>query len=138
MGIMKASELRIGNYVTQDEEFIQGIVGNTIVRFELGQIKLEPIHLTEKWLGKFGFEPEYKVDNGGTCEGFTSYQAGNGNTGMQQVLCDDDFTKFFFVRGTYPSYTPSEFEYHTVKVEYVHQLQNLYFAITGEELEING
>ena len=45
---MKASELRIGNYVSQDGEEIHGIVSLTIHRFQMGQIKLEPIPLTEE------------------------------------------------------------------------------------------
>ena len=41
--------------------------------------------------------------------------------------------KFYF-RKHYLS--NKEFEYEEIEVRYVHQLQNLYFALTGEELEI--
>lgn len=83
---------------------------------------VEPIPLTEEWLVKFGFE---KVnDNFMTIE---SYHYENKNCWI--YLIADGF----------------ELELNTLSernnlcrtYKYVHQLQNLYFALTGEELTIS-
>lgn len=45
---MKATELRINNYASQGGEIILGIVGNTLHKFEMREISLQPIPLTEE------------------------------------------------------------------------------------------
>ncbi|WP_131828098.1 hypothetical protein [Elizabethkingia anophelis] len=70
-----------------------------------------PIHLTEEWLVKLGFE---KSDSLSNCTKTT-----NGY-------------KFDFAGGEV-LYLDSVRLKH---IKYVHQLQNLYFALTGEELTI--
>jgi len=108
---MKASELRIGNYVyheptIDDWEIIQANPG-TMIQCEINPDGFDPIPLTEEWLLKFGFEPlgssrfDFKI--------FTYY------------LYDGSF------------YNQSS---RLSTIKYVHQLQNLYFALTDEELEI--
>lgn len=80
----------------------------------------EPIHLTEEWLVKFGFGRRLET-NGYYC--FT-----NGvielNHKFQLELFDsrpeEETTKNF-----------------NPPLQYVHQLQNLYYALNGEELTIN-
>jgi hypothetical protein len=57
---MEAKELRIGNYVLQDNEIISGITSNSIHKFDLGLIKLEPIPLTAEWFEKFAFGQTYR------------------------------------------------------------------------------
>ena len=133
---MEASELRMGNYV----EYCR----NPLV-YELKQIKgidyggeglfiqyysqdgsqypiniknLNAIPLTEDWLLKFGFEKkgnEYLI------------WKDNDPLGIEVV-----FWKFkeFYVNLVSPEYN------HELKnVKYVHQLQNLYFALTNKELK---
>ena len=76
----------------------------------------EPIPLTEEWLLKFGFEKS----GGGlylTYETFEMYYI-NGVLGLSARVSD-----------------PNE-GYIDTKIKYVHQLQNLHFALTGEELTI--
>lgn len=67
---------------------------------------IEPIPLTDEWLVKFGFEKSYKS----------------------------------FVKGDFTFITNHGLAYKLTIItnlpKYVHQLQNLYFALTGEELEI--
>ena len=117
---MKAKELRIGNWVE-----IQGLESKIILvdtegciceneyceDFENNNItqNLQPIPLTEEWLVKFGFE----------------YSDLNGDSGLWKIPP-------FQIYGKY-----NQFIYdYRLDVNYVHQLQNLYFALTGEELTI--
>lgn len=125
---MKATELRIGNWVKYSHlienvlhEFdsISGIFENNLVSiksrpytaFTLDSVN--PITLTEEWLLKFGFEED----------GHDWYF----------MSAKDRFTDI----GYSYSIKKNVFEVNEcemVEVKYVHQLQNLYFALTGEEL----
>jgi hypothetical protein len=70
----------------------------------------QPIPLTEEWLEKFGFE----------------YSDLNGDSGLWKIPP-------FQIYGKY-----NQFIYdYRLDVNYVHQLQNLYFALTGQELNQN-
>lgn len=114
---MKANELRIGNlvyYVDGDGYFYQ--LNITVIEDGITN-DFEPIPLTEEWLFRFGF---YETSRYGKYLEF--------NINQEQVLrfpiCKHSEKDFWYVlRGS-------------VKIQYVHQLQNLYFALTGEELEI--
>ena len=109
---MKANELRIGNYVLQDDEFISGITSNSIHKFDLELIKLEPIPITSEWCEKFGYydvnAPINFIKDEMTIDAHTLWNC-NG------MFIDDK-------NGVY--------------VKYVHQLQNLYFALYQKELTI--
>lgn len=116
--MIKSSELRIGNYV----EFIlkETSTLKTVCLFDLENISknmtgnYKPIPLTEEWLLKleFDIEEEWYVSVLGYDFGeIKIYPSPNG---------------FFFIEGV--------IEQH---IGYVHSLQNLYFALTGQELEIN-
>ncbi|MBE4949931.1 hypothetical protein [Chryseobacterium culicis] len=89
-------------------------------------IDLEPIELTEDWLLKFGFEKH----NDGSVSSQYSY-------GLNPVT-HDYLIYLIWIKDPirsdlpkYPFYLNGHFEMKTV-----HQLQNLYFALTGEELTI--
>ena len=131
---MKASELRIGNLVDLGNRIAKVIEINhlscVVVDLEETQDTIEdykrikPIPLTEKWLLNFGFK---------LAGDFT-------NTRVLDVVkhaydCSE-------IR-----YSPNEgllrFSNGGIKgstiipyVKHVHQLQNLYFALTGEELTL--
>lgn len=115
---MKASELRYGNWVkrdTQPDGF--QIDYNSFGTCMIHPSWYEPIPLTKAWFSKFGFE--HRVTNN------DDYFAKGG-----QCFC---FETYFYL------YIP---EKKTVlgtrnPIKYVHQLQNIYFALTGEELSIN-
>jgi len=117
---MKASELRIGNYILFSED-------NTI--FEVGSIEekgftvqnkeettwieayqFEPITLTEEWLLKFGFQK-----NG--C----------------YYISEETNIEFYLTNGKLYCELHGETIFN---IENVHQLQNLYFALSGGELTI--
>ena len=108
---MKANELRIGNYILNDGVVVKAD-GRTIFDIWSGTSKkYEPIHITEEWLIKFGFEydPDYE-----------GYELADG----LYFECDktSGVTKFY-IKG---------FEH----IKHVHQLQNLHFIGYGKELAI--
>lgn len=75
--------------------------------------KIKPIHLTEEWLLKFGFEK----DNAGS---------------FSSKMIDNYSIRIWYVSGAF-RWTANYF--CSAELKYVHQLQNLYFALTGQELE---
>lgn len=117
---MKANELRIGN-------FLQGKDGKLAVVCEIYEeeykaysgmitkLPTTPIPLTEKWLIDFGF-------SGQPCDYAKD----------KLIVCLKDSDSFHTKGRTYyNSWVILE-----KQPKYVHQLQNLYFALTGEELKI--
>lgn len=77
---------------------------------------LDPISLTEEWLLKFGFEKK----------SLDSYEIG-----WDTLRLDPNDM------GSYDAKEPGDFNpICNLPIQYVHQLQNLYFAIEGKELEI--
>ena len=115
---MKASELRICNLIfTHKEEIIvvKDIDIEGLILFKEDQnifdFKCKPIPLTEERLLKFGFEKDTR-----------------------------DRVMFMFKNFKISIESESFIHYsmysNHAKIKYVHQLQNLYFALTGEELTI--
>ena len=140
---MEAKELRIGNYIKSHDEIIEvssiedGIksnivscvcgyanIGDTkdvfIYGIEIGEV--EPIPLTEEILLSCGFE---KIDTKNIPLGY--YYAKfpiciiPNESGNDIEIMDNDYS----------------INMGNNSPKYLHQLQNLYFALTGKELEIN-
>jgi hypothetical protein len=112
---MKAEELRINNLVYKSYPDGKEIctINNVSKNFinGLGISAIEPIPLTEEWLLKFGFK-------------------------YDEFISPMYRPKAYSILGM-TLYKESEiFCYSNVKLKYVHQLQNLYFALTGVELEL--
>jgi hypothetical protein len=105
---MKANELRIGNWFIEKDE-VKQFDGDF---YHL--LGCDPIPLNTNWLLKLGFEYN---DNIGL------YQ----NGGFDVDIEDDVYCHFYI----------NEYGDWYKDIDYVHQLQNLYFALTGEELTIN-
>lgn len=82
--------------------------------------QLKPIPLTEEWLLKMGFEK--RIDR--KYERFSV-----GKFELEYYSHSDDVIDGFYF---YCEHVKSG----DVKIPHIHQLQNLYFAITGEELTI--
>ena len=132
---MQTRELRIGNlvfdtetgktdFVTDIEEFRCGLK-NTGAHYTPAN-EIEPIPLTAQWLLNFGFEK-------GQVDGM--YFIENVIESLFQITESTD--------GFYPSlWEAPELSFQTPqvisigRVDSVHQLQNLYYAITGVELTI--
>jgi hypothetical protein len=123
---MEANELRIGNWVKPiydiwkiNIEFQVDWVMNcnigvnenvSLILYdteEIPLIEIEPIPLTEDWLNKFGLN-------------YDGMEWDKNDIGIN--LDANNYNAFFYDKTVL---TP---------IKYVHQLQNLYFALTGEEL----
>ena len=119
---MKATELRIGNYVNYEcialeiKELIYKIENGADIQVHQNHGFFKPITLTEQWLKDFGFK-----DNKGALGGWLS--ADINKPFVHRLIIRSDFTYFTDL---------SSFTF--IEVKYVHQLQNLYFALTEKEL----
>lgn len=122
--VLKESDLRIGNFikvisVTKTfDSFITQAKGYDIVRIEeksFNYWNYEPVILNEDWLLKFGF----KKTIGSSESDFTN--------GVYNIFINSlgEVNFYFFKEGDWYQ-----------KIDYVHQLQNLYFALTGSELTV--
>lgn len=142
---MKANELRIGNLITTligkevllPSEIIHkvgkiGFFDVDIYNPEKSFAEQEPknielayvigIPITEEWLLRFGFvllKDFYQY------HGLKVYSYDNGE--FEILLQDDNSFKYWEVKDVL----------YMDEQKYVHQLQNLYFALTGEEIEGN-
>ena len=138
---MKASELRIGNLCqdklsgaqlkvtgTHETDISFYVVDRNLFPLQPGW-QAEPIPLTEEWLLKFDI---IKL---------------NFTTDMPKSFQKPDIDKdgniwYTWVKGAFNLEIQKNGEIwfevysHYIHVKYVHQLQNLYFALTGEELTI--
>lgn len=112
---MKSNELRVGNWVNNNEENYR-ITSATIVQLERGDSTVIPIELTEFWLIDCGF-----VDNG------FSFIKGDFEVTWAIRVVSNNQRSCFYLSGNIP-------ESWKIRIKYVHELQNLYFAITGDEL----
>lgn len=137
---MKAEELRIGNYVKIDEGIgkVVSLMSNTFcnecanddynitIEMEDGtfreeeESKVEGIPLTEEVLLTCGFE---YINTDNKVYGLISPENGNGDRYRIVHFLDGDFR---MVLNTW----------RYVSIKNVHQLQNLFYAINGKELNI--
>ncbi len=112
---MSASELRIGNWVYEDDG--QGMLPNRISPNKLiailyGDKGFSYIPITEEWLKRFGF-----------------------TKGKIFFWCPKkDYISAYFDSVGELAININNGDAYACTVEYVHQLQNLYFALTKEEL----
>jgi len=127
--MITANELRIGNWVAMDKEF------NQIRRddFEMAnyiESTFEPIPLTPEILEKAGFEKDIYMRTKDVISSirFTRYLNAIGII-INIKLLKNGKTLIMFSgcekRLIDPNY-----------IKHLHQLQNLYFALTGEELAV--
>ena len=112
---MEAKELRIGNLFrfisTNYIEYVSDIKTNGLKTPVINNVSIkdtEPIPLTEEWLVKFGFVKD-------------KLEVGLYHFNDLEIFLPNYFTwKTQFINN----------------IKHVHQLQNLYFALTNEELTI--
>ena len=132
---MEAKDLRIGNWFLADteENNFKQINANEILDFNDDPLDdyYKPIPLTEDWLLKFGFEKViYESDDFGY---ETNYELDI--KGVGYISYSDDFSCALF-GSKESSKNELGFLPNWDNCKYVHQLQNLYFALTGEELTL--
>jgi len=115
--MINLSELRIGNIVEimDKKEYVKGIMGNAVYFGEHGFIVnmldfVEPVLITEKLLLKCGFFKHIKFKNT-YCKGSFS------------IKITDSGVIYF----KYNDFVIAE-------LQFIHQLQNLFFSLCGEEL----
>lgn len=134
---MEAHELMIGNYITQylgmdddgshyKEQQITGIKYEySDIHIRLDQTdtwhhngNFEPIPLTEDWLIKLGFK--------------------NTDTGFEMKMWRGHTMSLIIVRNKYAIVACSgPFGLtHSAHLNYIHQLQNIFYCLTGEQLTI--
>ena len=127
---MKANELRLNNYALEDGEIVKIVYTSQIHHAE----NLEPIPLTEEWLLKFGFEK----NTGDNVVDSLDYELINRRKGIRlapyafshgKPITEDGYLFIFRMD------VGLDFE-HIADIYEVHQLQNLYFSLVGEELTI--
>ena len=124
---MKAQELRIGNYYQYAGD--SGIVYTQVQAIKYNQFGLlsdfdgtnfeicKPIPLTEEWLLKFGFKAHTYEDE---VFGYFLNDFGYINEYQFRIRNFIDFEGIIIPKA----------------IKTVHQLQNLHFALTGEELTL--
>ena len=146
--MIEARELRIGNYYDHNGE-IKRVNPNTIQDvWEVKRSWCKGIPLTPEWLEKFGFEAREPYSWRGN--GY-DYQTGSKTTYkdfIRQVGGSTLFCRYEYFEGSawtdpdeylsvhYGTYYPRAEERvpMNMEVKWIHQLQNLYFALTGTEL----
>ena len=121
---MKANELRIGNWIrTSKEEQVVDVLCDSVSTMSyqcLPYCDVAPILITEEWLIKFGYTKDK----------------------------DGDFVKNKYCIGSEGWFGVAHLKYETLgvsmnerhyecishNIKHVHQLQNIIYALTGEEL----
>jgi hypothetical protein len=132
---MKTNELRIGNYVKSNDVNMSPyfIVTASFLKQNENEMSwfIDPIPLNTNWLEKFGFEKN--KDNRWMKKKipyaifyFEYYATGEDNCMWRIEYHDTDYG-----RNEY-----KDCHQWGERLKYVHQLQNLYFALTGKELII--
>lgn len=130
--MIKSNELRVGNWFFDggdEQSYFQiewfekefAVYRNGSAKMRIDYDLFEPIPLTEEWLIKFGFEKTYD-----------EFVYDKANLRIEYIIWADDEPEWKLKRfygNTFSSHS-------TIKTNYVHQLQNLYFALTNEELTI--
>ncbi len=113
--MIRANEVRLGNWLTQFPENVSIQVQDLIqteFSYLLNGLDLElfrAIEITPELLEQFGFKKQYDCWYHGT------------------FIIRDIFEELF--------YHPNGVNVGQ-QIEYLHQLQNLYFAVSGEELDV--
>lgn len=124
---MEAKDLRIGNYIdyeTEREIVTMQITYEYIRLIHNGNKNFKPIPLTEEWLLKFGFEKEVEYKKKINFSRFHLFQINASNP------YNDNKNEFKV------NFYQSKQTVELCRIKYVHELQNLFFCLCGEELTL--
>jgi hypothetical protein len=124
---MKVEELKIGNYVSHEDYSCESFIVTSIELDDYGYAIMTsggkngewinsvdivtPIPLTEEWLLKFGWDKLELIDR---TIGYNKYALFIGYRNHNLRLMGSNI--------------------HIINIKYVHQLQNIFYALTNEEL----
>ena len=124
---MKTNELRLGNYVKFMTDISTWMLGKvnainpnkaTIDNYNIKYCNIQPILLDTELLIKSGFKRQV------TGIGWDKYSKDGIDLSLAP-LKNDCYVPTFCVNGEY------------VRIIYLHQLQNIFWCLSGKELEIN-
>lgn len=120
---MEANELRIGNYLHDREDNLCSVIEFNLyapaISGAVTKLPNKPIDLNEDWLLKLGFE--WDIPTGKYC---------NGNWCIR--LKHDGTIDISHIK-SHSNFLPLGVGF---SIRYVHQLQNIYYSLNGEELRI--
>jgi hypothetical protein len=124
---LRASELRVGNITTLGvvsliDQDVFRVVDSEGDSFKNTWAEIKPIPLTEEWLLKLGFKQcGYEM---------LSWK-------HETLLPSFDLDGINWADFDEPDYQFLNYKVadEILRIDYVHQLQNLYFVLTGEELK---
>lgn len=130
---MNANELRIGNYyLWYDKPFQLTEEHLRDFRFwdehfyypmEDGQNYIRPIPLTDEYLWSMGFHSAFATDPQKIGPASKRFYIDR----FEVYMCNEYIQEFLF--------EPNR-EFEMIEVKHVHQLQNIYYVITGNELTL--
>ena len=120
--MITANEIRIGNYYDQfgHTHQVTWVVIKDLEKAPKDQLWCKPIPLTEEWLLRFEFFRHH-------------HDYSNGVIYIKNVI---DNTEFEW--GVYPNEIGSGIQIvNRKKIQFVHQLQNIFYSITQTELTLS-
>ena len=128
--MISINEMRIGSLVQMAQGCSQGNAKpGDVVRYDIDDFEycrfdcFDPVPLTEEWLLRLGFK-HAKSDSDNYWQADYWYVAGNDDI---QILQEDDN---LYLMGY-------DWQEGIKTIDFVHSLQNLFHALTGQELKIN-
>lgn len=128
--MIKASELRIGNAIWDDtRNKIKWVTHRVIsdLASHASPLPYSPIPLTPEWLERCGFKWD---------KGFMKIDLKHVRMSLGLYAGVSDKMSLFQTSTPGEGSIEMEFGFGSNHPKYLHQLQNLYFALTGEELPI--
>lgn len=117
---MKSNEIRIGNWVYEHNDILLKIEADDIPYIHANSRLISPIPITPEVLEKCGFKKIYYT-----------------GLGLYEYHHPDLWNSLDSVGGGWNIEDNRCGWVLKQHIKYVHQLQNLFFALTGEELNIN-
>lgn len=133
--MIKTDELMIGNYIQDMEGNIYKIFSFSYTLIQCDKIEggshifedeeVKPIPLTKEWLKKLGFYVENSKDR-------LSIEAWGPGHPSQRFNIDFKDDKILLISRYQESHDFLKMRH----IVYIHQLQNLYFSLTGEKLTL--
>lgn len=123
---MEANELRIGNYVIYGGSEVKMNI-NEFIHFVRFPETYEPIPLTEEWILKLGLKR-------GGYDMIEVWHPDKPRFVMVGYLDDEEDNDYIGWNYNHEGTTEEEYGSSRIEIRYVHQLQNLYFALTGDDL----